>query len=86
MYSEEMGKTGRGRHRHDPKLTRPDPDPTRCRVGSNPSRVPVGSSWAGSDLSRVPVVTLKRGLGAILKLNLVNRVDSGRFQTVSDIY
>jgi hypothetical protein len=28
--------------------TRPYPDPTRCRVGSDPSRVPVGSSWAGS--------------------------------------
>jgi hypothetical protein len=35
---------------------------------------------------QVPVVTLKCGLGAILKLNLVYLVDSGRFQTVSDIY
>jgi hypothetical protein len=58
----------------------------RRRVGSDPSRVPVGSSWAGSDLSRVPVVTLKRGLGATLKLNLINLIDSGRFQTVSDMY
>jgi hypothetical protein len=41
---------------------------------------------AGSDFSRVPVVTLKRSLGAILKLNLVNQVDSGRFQTISDMY
>jgi hypothetical protein len=28
--------------------TRPYPDPTRCSVGSDPSRVPVGPSWAGS--------------------------------------
>jgi hypothetical protein len=27
--------------------TRPYPDPTRCRVGSDPSRVPVRLSWAG---------------------------------------
>jgi hypothetical protein len=34
-------------------LTRPYPDPTRCRVGSDPFRVPVGSSWAGSMSSLV---------------------------------
>jgi hypothetical protein len=31
-------------------------------------------------------MTLKRRLNAILKLNLVNLIDSSLFQTVSDIY